>query len=145
MQADSLTAKDVIFVPIQYRLGTLGILSDGTTEFSGNAALFDMAASVRWVHDYIEFFGGDPKQITIMGHGSSAAAATYLTASKVPRSMITGVVAMSGSPYSQYTLDETPQQSVQEIAKINSCPTTNETEIVNCLRQVNHFFYRKIT
>lgn len=137
-----MTTKDLIFVPIQYRLGTLGILSDGTTEFSGNAALFDMAAAVRWVHDYIEFFGGDPKQITIMGHGSSAAAATYLTASKVPRSMITGVVAMSGSPYSQYTLDETPQQSVQEIAKINSCPTTNETEIVNCLRKVKHFFYR---
>lgn len=135
-----MTTKGVIFVPIQYRLGTLGILSDGTTEFSGNAALFDMAAAIRWVYDYIQFFGGDPKQITVIGHGSGATAATYLTASKVPRSMITGVVAMSGTPYTQHTLDETPQQSVQEIAKINSCPTTNETEIVKCLREVNHFF-----
>lgn len=139
MQADSLTTKGIIFVPIQYRLGTLGILSDGTAEFSGNAALFDMTAAVRWVHEYIKFFGGDPKQITVMGHGSGATAATYLTASKVPRSMITGVVAMSGSPYTQYTLDETPHQSVQEIAQINSCPTTNETEIVKCLRKVDHF------
>lgn len=143
-QADSLTTKGVIFVPIQYRLGTLGILSDGTAEFSGNAALFDMAAAIRWVYDYIQFFGGDSKQITVIGHGSGATAATYLTTSKVPRSMITGIVAMSGTPYTQYTLDEKPHQSVQEIAEINSCPKTNETEIVNCLRKVSPFSLHKL-
>lgn len=135
-QADSLTSKGLIFVPIQYRLGTLGVLSDGTSEFSGNAALFDMTAAIRWVTDYIRYFGGDPNQITVIGHGSGATAATYLTSSKMSRSMVSGVVAMSGSPYTQYTLDENPVQTVQEIAKINSCPATNETEIVNCLRKV---------
>lgn len=124
-------------MPIQYRLGTLGILGDGTTEFSGNAALFDMSAALRWVTEYIQFFGGDPKQITVIGHGSGATAATYLTASRVPRSMVSGVVAMSGSPYTMYTIDETPVQSVEEIAKINGCPSTNETVLVKCLREVN--------
>lgn len=66
-------------MPIQYRLGTLGILGDGTKEFSSNAALFDMAAALRWVHDYIQFFGGDPSRIVIAGQGSGATAATYFT------------------------------------------------------------------
>lgn len=136
-----MTSKGVIFVPIQYRLGTLGILGDGTTEFSGNAALFDMAAAIRWVSEYIQFFGGDAKQITVIGHGSGASAATYLTTSRVPREMISGVVAMSGSPYTQYAIDDTPEQSVKEIATINKCPATNETEIVRCLRAVRYLAY----
>lgn len=123
-------------MPIQYRLGTLGILGDGTTEFSGNAALFDMNAALRWVSEYISFFGGDPKQITIIGHGSGASAAVYLTTSRVPRDSVSGVVAMSGSPYTQYSIDTNPGQSMHEIAAIHSCSTANETVFVKCLRSV---------
>lgn len=115
----------------------MGILGDGTTEFSGNAALFDMGAALRWVSEYISFFGGDPKQVTVIGHGSGASAAVYLTTSRVPRDMMSGVVAMSGSPYTQYNLDDKPTQSVKEIAKIHNCPTTNETVLVECLRSVS--------
>lgn len=141
MKADSLTSKGVIFVPIQYRLGTLGILGDGTTEFSGNAALFDMAAALRWVHEYIHFFGGDPKQIVVMGQGSGATAATYLTTTQTAsREMVSGVVAMSGSPYTQNSIDETPTQTVKEIATINNCEKGNETDIVKCMRDVSSFW-----
>lgn len=114
------------------------MLGDGTTEFSGNAALFDMMAAVRWVHEYIQFFGGDPKQIVVMGHGSGAVAAQYLTTTqRSSRSMISGVIAMSGSLYSQNAVDETPAQSVEEIALINNCPSNNETEIIKCFRNVS--------
>jgi carboxylesterase type B len=70
-----LVQNKVIFVPIQYRLGTLGILGDGSKEFGGNVALFDMHAALQWVKEYISFFGGDPKQIKIIGHGSGGSAA----------------------------------------------------------------------
>lgn len=138
MKADALTSKGVIFVPIQYRLGSLGFLGDGTAEFSGNAALFDMAAAIRWVHEYIHFFGGDKKQIVVMGQGSGAQAATYLTTTqRQSREMVSGVVAMSGSAYTQNAVDETPAQSVNEVATINNCQKNNETEIVKCLRAVS--------
>lgn len=145
LKADSLTSKGVIFVPIQYRLGTLGVLGDGTAEFSGNAALFDMATAIRWVNEYIQFFGGDPKQIVVMGHGSGATAATYLTTTeRQSREMVNGVIAMSGSPYTQNAIDTHPVQSAIEIAIINNCPTTNETEIVNCLRAVSLMYLSQI-
>lgn len=130
----------MIFVPIQYRLGTLGILGDGTTEFSGNAALFDMAAALRWVHEYIQFFGGDPKQIVIAGQGSGATAATYFTTTqRQSREMVSGVIAMSGSPYSPNSIDTTPIQTSKEITTINGCAKGNETEIVKCMRAVSTY------
>lgn len=141
-QPDPLTNKGVIFVPIQYRLGTLGILGDGTTEFSGNAALFDMAAALRWVSEYITFFGGDPKQITIIGHGSGATAAIYLTTSRVSRDSVSGVIAMSGSAYTQYSVDESPEQSVKAISRIHNCPMMhNETGLVKCLSLVFSYYF----
>lgn len=135
-QPDAITSKRVIFVPIQYRLGTLGILGDGSTEFSGNVALFDMAAAVRWVNEYIKFFGGDPNQVNVIGHGSGAMSAMHLSTSHMPREMISGVVAMSGTSFSKYSIDELPEKSVKEISETNNCPTTNETEILHCLQKV---------
>ena len=67
---EPLTQNDIIFVPVQYRLGTLGILGDGTKEFGGNVALFDITAALRWIKEYITFFGGDPSQIKVIGHGA---------------------------------------------------------------------------
>ncbi|XP_037052490.1 carboxylesterase 5A [Bradysia coprophila] len=133
---DPLTSKKMIFVPIQYRLGTLGIIGDGTTEFSGNVALFDMNAAIRWVKEYISFFGGDPKQITIIGHGSGAVSATHLSMSPISRELVSGVVAMSGSAFTKNMIDDSPVQSVRQIAEFNQCGSArNETEILKCLRE----------
>lgn len=119
-------------------MGTLGILGDGTKEFSGNVALFDMAAALRWVHEYIKFFGGDPKQIVIAGQGSGATAATYFTTTqRQSREMISGIIAMSGSAYTPHTIDNKPIQTSNEIATINHCAKDNETEIIKCMRAVS--------
>lgn len=135
--ATPMAQEGVIVVAPNYRLGSLGIMGDGTKEFDGNLAIFDMAAALRWVNDYITYFGGDPKQVKVIGHGSGAASAMYLSMSHSARSAgeVSGVVAMSGTALSQYATDKEPVQSVEEIAKINGCPTTNEIEIVKCLRQ----------
>ena len=137
--ATPFAQNGVIVVAAQYRLGSLGIMGDGTKEFDGNLAMFDMAAALRWVNDYISQFGGDPKQVKPIGHGSGAASAMYLGMSKNTRSGsdMSGVVAMSGSALSQYATDKEPVQSVEEVAKINGCPTTNELEIIGCMRQVS--------
>ncbi|EDW63863.1 liver carboxylesterase 1 [Drosophila virilis] len=134
--ATPMAQQGAIVVAPQYRLGSLGILGDGTKEFDGNLAMFDLAAALRWVTDYIANFGGNPKQVQAIGHGSGAASAMYLSMSRAARSGgdVHGVVAMSGTALSQYAMDKEPVQSVQEVAKINNCPTGNELEIVNCMR-----------
>ncbi|XP_055372024.1 carboxylesterase 5A [Condylostylus longicornis] len=133
--AQPLAQNGMIFVPVQYRLGTLGIVGDGSKEFGGNLAMLDMTVALRWVTDYISFFGGDPKQMKVIGHGSGAASAMYMGVSRLPRSGdLTGIVSMSGSALSQYATDEEPVQTVEEIAELNECPTSNNIEILKCLR-----------
>lgn len=125
----------MIFVPIQYRLGSLGIFGDGTSEYPGNAALFDMAAALRWVREYIQFFGGS-QEIIVMGHGSGATAAQYLaTTQRSSRSMVNGVIAMSGTAFSQDATDDAPIQSAEQIASANKCPYSNGMEMITCLRK----------
>ncbi|XP_055635829.1 carboxylesterase 1E-like [Toxorhynchites rutilus septentrionalis] len=132
--AEPLTQNGVIFVPIQYRLGSFGILGDGSREFSGNLALLDMATAVRWVKDYISWFGGDPTQIKVIGQGSGATAAMVLSAATVASNSISGVVAMSGSPLQPNSYETEPMMSLHEIVTKHDCSSGNENEIVKCMR-----------
>lgn len=125
--------KNIILIPIQFRLGTLGSFGDGRKEFGGNMAHFDMAAAIRWITDYVEYFGGDPTNIKVMGHGSGASSAMYLSMSNVGGRSLSGVIAMSGSAITPYALDQTPQTSVEQVAEENSCGFSNETEFLNCM------------
>src|SRR5687768_16865169 len=38
----------------------------------------DVAKSVRWVHDHIAEYGGDPKRILVMGHSAGAQLAALI-------------------------------------------------------------------
>lgn len=64
----------LIVVSINYRLGALGYLyladklGDGYAD--GNLGMYDQLTALKWVHDNIASFGGDPGRITL--HGVSA-------------------------------------------------------------------------
>lgn len=136
---DELTENDVVFVAVQYRLGTLGILGSGTKEFPGNLALQDTAMALRWVADNIEYFGGDPTNIKLMGHGSGAVMAMELSTTEFAKSKkITGVIAMSGSLFSRHSIEETPDEAVNQVAHLNECSGKSDDikVIISCLRQV---------
>jgi para-nitrobenzyl esterase len=64
----------LVVVSLQFRLGALGYLShpalsaeDGA---SGNYGLMDQQLALRWVRDNIAAFGGDPRQVTLMGQST---------------------------------------------------------------------------
>ena len=54
----------------EYILGFLAT-PDGTV--GGNMGLKDQTMSLRWVHDNIEKFGGDPGRVTLFGQSAGAA------------------------------------------------------------------------
>lgn len=73
-----------------------------------------------------------------MGQGSGATAATYLSSTQLSsREMVSGIVAMSGTPYAPSATDDTPKQMVKEVATINKCQRENKTEIIRCMRAVS--------
>ena len=75
-------ARDgVVLVTLNYRLGADGfLLLDGVT---ANLGLLDQIAALRWVHENIAAFGGDPSNVTVFGESSGAMSIGALLA--IPR------------------------------------------------------------
>lgn len=77
---------DLILVTINYRLGVFGSLNlsaidkSGEYRYSNNLARLDLKAALKWVHENIAAFGGNPDNVTVFGHsaGSSNISAQLL-------------------------------------------------------------------
>jgi acetyl esterase/lipase len=66
----------------------------------------DVAKSIRWVHDHIAEYGGDPKRLLIMGHSAGAQLAAllctddrYLKEEGLSLAIIKGCVPVDGDTY----------------------------------------------
>src|SRR6185369_8306556 len=66
----------------------------------------DVAKSIRWVHDHIAEYGGDPNRLFIMGHSAGAQLAAlvctderYLKAEGLSLSIIKGCVPLDTAAY----------------------------------------------
>ncbi len=76
---------DIVFCSVNHRLGPLGCsdfsaAGGGQFASSGNAGMLDLIASLEWVHDNIENFGGDPGNVTIIGQsGGTQKVSTTIT------------------------------------------------------------------
>ena len=76
---------DVVVVATNHRLGLMGylFLGDlGGEEYatSGNQGLLDIRDGLKWVHDNIEAFGGDPGNVMIFGESGGGAKTSCLYA-----------------------------------------------------------------
>lgn len=93
----------VVFVSINYRLGVFGWLAlpalsaESSHHASGNYGLLDQIRALRWVHNNIAAFGGDPHNVTIMGESAGALSVTYLLTSPLARGLFQKAIAESAN------------------------------------------------
>ncbi len=84
---------NVVVVTINYRLGVLGFLN--TTGVTANIGMLDQIAALKWVHENIEAFGGDPNNITIFGESAGGISVITLMAMPAARGLFQRVIAQS--------------------------------------------------
>ena len=91
---------DVVTVSVNHRLNILGYfdLSDYGEEYanSGNAGGDDIIAALRWVHENIAAFGGDPDNVTVFGQSGGGGKVTTLLQSPAADGLYAKGVVMSG-------------------------------------------------
>jgi len=101
-QADAFIARNVIVVTLAYRLGVLGFMGhpalsiEGGGE-SGEYGQFDQLAALRWVHNNIAAFGGDPRRVTIFGSSAGSFDTVGLLASPLSEGLISGAAVQGES------------------------------------------------
>jgi para-nitrobenzyl esterase len=101
-RGDRLALKGVIVVTVAYRLGPLGFLAhpeltrESPHASSGNYALMDQIAALRWVQRNIANFGGDPARVTIAGQSAGSNSVSLLTASPLAKGLFHQAIGESG-------------------------------------------------
>ena len=61
---------DVVLVAINYRVGPLAFLTLENDILPGNLGIRDQIVALEWIQENIEYFGGNPQKVTIMGESA---------------------------------------------------------------------------
>ncbi len=82
--------RGIVYVAIGYRLNVFHMFD------CMNLGLHDQVEAIRWVHDNIAAFGGDPERITLMGQSAGAMSIMDLCYSQILKGLVKGVITCSG-------------------------------------------------
>lgn len=99
----NLAKKGVIVVSMNYRVGPFGFFSHPDLDAasghnaSGNQALSDAIAALKWVKANIAAFGGDPNNVTIFGQSAGACISASLVGSPVAKGLFQKAISESGA------------------------------------------------
>jgi len=101
------TEKNFVFVSTNYRL---------LPAVDMKIIVQDVAKSVRWVHDHVGEYGGDPKRLLVMGHSAGAQLAAlictddrYLKAEGLSLGIVKGCVPVDGDTFDVPAIIETAE------------------------------------
>lgn len=92
---------DVVQISVNHRLNILGfldasVIGGSAYEDSVNVGMTDLVAALKWVHDNIENFGGDPDRVMIYGQSGGGSKVTTLMGMPAANGLIHRASAQSG-------------------------------------------------
>jgi para-nitrobenzyl esterase len=99
---EGLAHKGVVMITINYRLGVFGFFThpelskESPNHVSGNYALLDQIAALRWIQKNIAAFGGDPARVTVAGQSAGAADIASLITSPLAKGLFQRAIMESG-------------------------------------------------
>jgi para-nitrobenzyl esterase len=115
---------DVVVVTVNHRLASFGYLHladlGAPTEFAhaGVAGIMDLVASLEWVRDNIENFGGDPNKVMIFGQSGGGAKTTAILATPSAKGLYRSAGVQSGSALRLATRETATKSAEALLAKL---------------------------
>jgi len=100
---EQMAKRGIVALTVNYRLGPFGFMAhpeltaESEHHASGNYALLDQSAALRWVKQNIAAFGGDPNRIIIAGESAGSTSVSAQMMSPLSKNLIAGAIGESGS------------------------------------------------
>jgi len=121
----------VVYVAPNHRLGALGYLYlDELTDWgisSANVGMLDIVASLEWIAENIEAFGGDPGNVTVFGESGGAFKTATLLAMPKARGLFHRAICQAGAYATGFTSalsrDEATELSREFLARLGVSAT----------------------
>ena len=127
---------DVILVSVEYRLNVFGFfhlshLPDGADyPDAQNLGLLDQVMALKWVHENIAAFGGDPDNVTIFGESAGGASVTLLPLIDGAQKYFRRVIGESGTPVFTRSTEEAIA-CTNEVMEALGCKTVADLQKVD--------------
>jgi len=115
-----LAQQGVIVVSMNYRLGVFGffvhpeLAKESEHNAAGNYGLLDQTAALRWVHENIAAFGGDPRNVTIFGESAGSFSVSAQMASPLAKGLFQKAIGESGGAFFSAGLSFEPRSAREE-------------------------------
>lgn len=94
IDGEAFCREDVVFVSVQYRLGPFGYLAhpqlaeESPLGATGTLGILDLIQALKWLHQNIANFGGNPDNITIGGQSAGGNLTNALIVSPLSRGLV---------------------------------------------------------
>lgn len=125
--------SDIIMVNINYRLNMYGFMDFSSVPGGENFktapcnGLLDQAMALRWVHENIAAFGGDPNNVTIFGQSAGGGSVSILPVMKEANQYFQKVIAQSGSTTLAFPVDcKAAKGKTKALLEYTGCKTMDD-------------------
>lgn len=115
--------RGVILVTVGYRLGMFGNLAhewlnaENPAHVSGNYGMLDQIQALKWVHENIGAFGGDPDNITVFGQSAGAMSCQLLVSTDLTGNLVSKAIFQSGGAHNNVLLDGSTLEKSMQIGR----------------------------
>ncbi|MBQ7563474.1 MAG: carboxylesterase/lipase family protein [Lachnospiraceae bacterium] len=127
---------EVIAISIAYRVGIFGYIhlshlpDGGDYPDAQNLGPMDQMMALRWIHENIAGFGGDPDNVTIFGESAGGGSVTTLPLIEGSHKYIKRVIAQSGAPSITVSTEEAIE-CTNEVMELLGCKTVADLNKVD--------------
>lgn len=131
--------QKVVVVTIAFRLGVFGFFTTNDGEAPGNYGLMDQSAALLWINRNIHLFNGNPRSVTLMGHGAGAVSVSlHMTSGEWSEDLYHKAIIMSGTSLaSAWVRDPSSYKtSIAQVADTFAC-SPQTSAMLRCLRRVD--------
>ncbi|EHI97635.1 LOW QUALITY PROTEIN: Carboxylesterase type B [Clostridium sp. DL-VIII] len=129
--------NDAVFVSVNTRLNVLGFLDlsayDKKYADSGLVGMEDAVVALRWVQDNIAHFGGNPKNVTIVGQSGGGDKVTTLACMSDARGLFDKVAVLSG-----YYSTSSKQEGVNNTKLLVDYLKLKDDEVIDRLKSMDY-------